>query len=197
MKKLNAYTIIKAIFIVFALISLALLYSTAVNFTNVMDARVNIPRNVWIQDVIIPEIKNESENVKISVWFNITNPTSIDIYVYDISFEFYMDDIYEPLEPGKPDTWDDYAVGLGGFLLSIDKGIKVPSKGQMTIPANKTVVGDSTSIRNLNTTDDKGKYHPLILGSLRYTFKDIDIKEVIHGIYYYSEDGILPSPTED
>jgi len=197
MKKIGTYTIIKAIFVVFGLIALALMYNTAVNFTNVMDARVNIPRNVWIQDVIIPEINNESENVDISVLFNIVNPTSIDIYIYDISFEFYMNDIEEPLLLNNPETWDNYAVGLGGFLLSLDQGIKVPSKGWKSIFANKTVVGDTTSMRNLNTTDDKGNYYPLVLGSLRYTFKDIDVKEVVHGIYFYNTEGIPPSSTED
>lgn len=198
MKKLSTHTIIKALFLVFALISLALLYTTAINYTNVMDARVNIPRNVWIQDVMIPEIGNENNNTRVSVLFNITNPTNIDIYIYDLSFELYMDDVDDnPMDRGKPDTWDDWAVGLGGFLIPSDQGIEIPRKGQKSILANKTVIGDTMSIRNLNTTDFNGKYHPLIIASMRYTFKDLDVKEVVHGIYFYSKLGISPSSTED
>ena len=197
MKRPNTYNIIKTVFLIFALISCVLVYITAETYTNVMDARVNIPRNTWIQDVMIQKIDNESENARISVVFNVTNPTSIDIYVYDINYEFYMNDLSNPMDPEKPDTWDNWAVGIGGFLLATEEAIKVPSKSSKIIYANMTVMGDTVFMKHLNVTDIHGNYHPRIIATLRYTFKEVDIMEVVSGIYFYSEPGIPPKLMED
>jgi len=197
MWRISAYRTIKILFLVFAIISSALLYITTDTYTKVMDAEVNIPKNIWIEDVIIPEIENESSNARISVIFNITNPTGIDIYVYDISYQFYMNDISDPMNFERPDTWDAWAVGLGGFTLGAEElYIKVPSKGSKSIYANMTVLGDTIRMKNLNVTDSDGKYHPLVIASLRYTFKGLDVNEVVHDIVYYSASGISPKSPE-
>lgn len=200
MWRISAYRTIKILFLVFAIISSALLYITTDTYTKVMDAEVNIvPENgnIRIEDVFIPKIDNESNNARISVVFNVINPTGIDIYVYDISYQFYMNDKSNPMNFERPDTWDAWAVGLGGFTLGAEElYIKVPSKGSKSIHANMTVMGDTIRMENLNVTDSNGKYHPLILGSLRFTFKGLDVNEIVHNINYYSASGVLPKSTE-
>jgi hypothetical protein len=197
MKRLNAYGIIKVAFLIFALVAVVLIVTTANTFTNVMDAKVNIPRNVWIEGVNIPKIDNASESATISVIFNVTNPTNIDIYIYDINYKLYMNDFENPMNPERPETWDDWAVGLGGFTVSTEEAIRVPSRTHVTISANLTVTGDTIFMEHLNVTDNFGNYHPRIIATMRYTFKDIDIKEIVYGIYFYSESGISPEPSED
>lgn len=200
MWRISAYRTIKILFLVFAIISSALLYITTDTYTKVMDAEVNIrPENgnIRIEDVMIPKIDNESINARISVVFNITNPTGIDIYVYDISYQFYMNDISNPMNFERSDTWDAWAVGMGGFTLGAEElYIKVPSKGRKSIYANMTVLGDTIRMKNLNITDSDGKYHPLVLASLRYTFKGLDVNEVVRDIGYYSALGISPKSPE-
>jgi hypothetical protein len=198
MIKLSAYGTIKILFIIVALIVAPLVYITGDNYTRVMDARVNMPNNILIEEVIIPEIENESSTSRLSVVFNVTNPTGIDIYVYDITFILYMDNVSNPLSLDKPGTWDGWVVGLGGFSYIYDEDfIKVPSNSHARIFANMTVLGNTMFIENLNTTDSDGKYHPFIIASLRYTFKYIDVREVVHNIMYYRTEGITPKSLGD
>jgi hypothetical protein len=196
MRRIGVHGILKVLIVLFAVISLALTSITTINYSNVMDARIKVPGTIYVENVIIPEIVDESSNVMISVVVNISNPTNIDIYVYDITYQFYMNNLSDPLDLDSSSSWDAWAVGLGGFTLQVDSGIKVPSKTTRSIYANLTVMGGvegSMAMTNLNVTDSQGKYHPLIIASLRYTFEHIDVQEVVRGIYFYSEDGIPPS----
>lgn len=196
MKRIGVHGILKVLVVLFAVISLALTSITTINYSNVMDARIKIPGNVYVENVIIPEIVDESNNAMVSVVLNITNPTNIDIYVYDITYRFYMNNLSDPMDLDSSSSWDDWAVGLGGFTLQVDSGIRVPSKTSRSIYSNMTVIGGvegSMAITHLNVTDPNGNYHPLVIASLRYTFENIDVQEVVRGIFFYSEVGIPPS----
>lgn len=196
MRRIGAHRILKILFASFTAISLILTSIMAINYSNVMDARIRMPRNIFIQDVQIPEITDERESVKISIIFGIMNPTNIDIFVYDITLQLYMNNLSDPLDIQSSASWDQWSVGLGGFTLPIDSGIRVPSRGSRSIYVNMTViggVGGSMAMDNLNVTDNQGKYHPLVIADLRYTFEHIEVTEVVHGIFFYSELGIEPT----
>jgi hypothetical protein len=195
MRRIGVHGILKVLVVLFAIISLALTSITTINYSNVMDARIKVPGTIYVESVRIPEIVDESSNVLISVVVNITNPTNIDIFVYDITYQFYMNNLSNPLDLDSSSSWDAWAVGLGGFTLPVDSGIRVPSKTTRSIYANMTVIGGvegSMAMTNLNVTDSQGNYHPLVIASLRYTFEHIDVQEVVRGIFFYSEDGIPP-----
>ncbi len=196
MRRFGVHGILKVLIVLFAIISLALTSITTINYSNVMDARIKIPGTIYVENVIIPEIVDESSNVMISVVVNITNPTNIDIFVYDITYQFYMNNLSNPLDPDGSSSLDNWAVGLGGFTLPVDSGIRVPSRTTRSIYSNMTVMGGvegSMAMTHLNVTDSQGKYHPFIIASLRYTFEHIDVQEVVRGIRFDGKEGIPPS----
>jgi hypothetical protein len=197
MKRIDAHGTLKVLFAIFAVISITLTSITAINYSNVMDAKIKIPQNIRFEDIIIPEIVNESNDADISILFNITNPTNIDIYVYEISYLFYMNNLSDPMNLESSESWDPWAVGVGGWTLEVDRGIKVPSKGSKSIFSNMTVVGreeGTLPMTHLNVTDSEGKYHPLIIATVIFTFEHIDVQEVVGNIFFYSQEGIVPRP---
>jgi hypothetical protein len=197
MKKIDAHRLLKVLFVIFTIISIILTSITSVNYSDVTDAKIRIPYNIRFEDIAIPEIVNESKNATISILFNVTNPTNIDIYVYEISYLFYMNNLSNPMDLESDESWDPWAVGSGGWTLPVDKGLRVASKSSRSIYSNLTVVGSpegTMAMTHLNVTDSQGKYHPLIIATLIFTFEYIDVQEVVRGIYFYSREGIAPRP---
>ncbi|MCK5548471.1 MAG: hypothetical protein KAI64_05620 [Thermoplasmata archaeon] len=195
MKKLNANVAIKVLFLVIVIAITPPMFLTLNNYTNVMDAKATIPQNIHIEDVMIPDIEDLNSDVEVSVLFNVTNPTGIDIYVYDLKYELYMNNLSSPMPLNEPPTqWDNWAVGIGGFGTGVEEDyIRVPSGGQRSIAADLTVFSDTIFLEHLNVTDIDGNYHPFIIGTLRFTFKDVDVKQVVHNIVYYSALGVSPN----
>ncbi|MFQ6060141.1 MAG: hypothetical protein ACE5KV_02450 [Thermoplasmata archaeon] len=168
-------------FIVLSVFSASLLYISSVNYLNVTETRLTLPRHIRISEVRIPRIADESKDVTVQVLFNISNPSKLAIVVTSIESHFYMDNKSDPrsFSEKKEDVW----VGLGQFTLPKDKAYVVLPGETRTIPVNMTVFGGTMYISVLNTTD-QGRYYPIIDGRVYYTFEEFDLVEKVWGVVF-------------
>lgn len=169
-------------FISIAIFVAVLLGISVVNYDNVTETRVTLPDNIYISEVRIPRIDDESVDVTVNAFFNVTNPSKIPVYITNIESFVYMDN----LSDSRPflEKRNDLLVGVAQFTLPKEQSYVVKPGKSLTIPVNLTVSGGTRYVSILNTTSD-GKYHPVIEGTLRYTYDNIDIIEVIRGVMYY------------
>ena len=171
-----------AAFITIAILAAVLLSISVANYNNVTETRVRLPENIYISEIRIPEIDDESVDVTMSVFFNVTNPSRIAVYITSIESYVYMNDLSDP-RPFQ-EKRDDLLVGVAQFTLPKEQSYLVKPGKSLTIPVNLTVSGGTRYVSILNTTSD-GKYYPIIEGSLRYTYENVDIIEVVRGVIYY------------
>ncbi len=176
-------------FIVIALLSASLLGISLVNYNNVTETRATLPENIYISDVRIPQIVDESKDATVDVFFNVTNPSKIPVYITNIESYVYMDNLSDP----RPflEKREDILVGVAQFTLPKDEAYVVKPGESMTIPVSLTVTGGTRFVSILNTTTD-GLYYPVIDGTLRYTYESFDIIEVVRGVIFYVYDGVEP-----
>ena len=171
-----------AAFISIAILTAVLLGISVVNYDNVTETRVTLPENIFISEVRIPEIDDESVDVTVNVFFNVTNPSKISVYIINIESYVYMDNLSDP----RPflEKRNELLVGVAQFTLPKEQSYLIKPGKSMIIPVNLTVSGGTRFVSVLNTTTD-GKYYPVIEGSLRYTYENIDIIEIIGGVIYF------------
>jgi len=153
-----------------------------VNYMNVTEARVKLPKSIYISDVQIPKIEDESEDVTIRVFYNVTNPAKISVVITNIESSVYMDNLSDP----RPflEKKEDLMVGIAKFTLSKDQAYVVHPGESITIPVNLTLIGGTSFVSVLNTTFE-GKYYPYIEGTVRHTYEDIDVIEIIRGVMLF------------
>jgi hypothetical protein len=169
-------------FISIAILTAVLLGISVVNYDNVTETRVTLPDNIYISEIRIPKIDEESVDVTMNVFFNVTNPSKIAVYITSIESYVYMNDLSDP-RPFQ-EKRDDLLVGVAQFTLPKEQSYVVKPGKSLTIPVNLTVSGGTRYVSILNTTSD-GKYYPIIEGSIRYTYDNVDIIEVIRGVTYF------------
>ncbi len=174
-------------FITIAFLTGSLLAISLVNYNNVTETRVTLPENIYISEVRIPLIVDESEDATVDVFFNVTNPSKIPVYITNIESYVYMDNLSDP----RPflEKREDILVGVAQFTLPKDEAYLVKPGKSLTIPVSLMVMGGTRYVSILNTTTD-GIYYPAIEGTLRYTYESFDIIEVVRGVIFY--DGVEP-----
>ena len=197
--KLTPYRILMVLFVCIALVFSSMLYVTVSNYVIVSETKVRIPESSGYEAILIPVVTDRSKDVTLSIVFNVSNPTGADIYVYNIEYTMYMDNVSNPIDWQKESKWDNWYIGYAGFTLGdASSYIRVPSKGYQSVPVNLTVKGGTVFMDHLDSRDPNGKYHPFILPSLRYTFKNINVMVVSRDMpHYYSYQGVLPTGAQD
>lgn len=176
-------------FVIISLLSFGLLYVTSVNYLNYTETVSEIPRNIRISEVRIPLITDESQDQTVEVLYEISNPSSLTIFVTSIEAYIYMDN--------KSDTrpflekMDDVLVGIGQFNhQKADSHVIRPGES-MTIPVLMTISGGSRFMSILNTMYN-GKYYPYVFGTVWYTFDYIDLIEIVRGVSFLGGAGVDP-----
>jgi hypothetical protein len=179
-------------FIIISFFSVGLLYVTSVNYVNYTETRATIPHGIMISEVRVPLIEDESLDYTVQVIFNITNPSNLPVYIINIEYFFYMDN--------KSDTrsfvekYQEIVVGTGLLHLEKYEAYIVRPGETVSIPANLTISGGSVFTSRLNTTTS-GLYFPYVFGTVRYTFEDIDLIEIVRGVFFSGGSGIKPYNT--
>ncbi len=169
-------------FVTLSLVSVVLLGISVVNYMNVTEVRVKLPKNIYISDVQIPKIEDESEDVTMRVFYNVTNPAKIAVVITNIESSVYMDNLSDP----RPflEKKEDLIVGIARFTLPKEEAYVVRPGESITIPVNLTLDGGTSFVSVLNTTFE-GRYYPYIEGTVRHTYQDIGIIEVIRGVMLF------------
>lgn len=177
-------------FIVISLVSVGLLYVTSVNYINYTETKTTLPHGIVISEVRVPLIEDESLDHTVQVIFNITNPSNLAVYIFNIEYFFYMDN--------KSDTrsfvekFESIIIGTGLLHLEKYEAYIVRPGETVSIPVNLTISGGSIFMSRLNTTNHQGLYFPYVFGTVRYTFEDIDIIEIFRGVFFSGGQGIKP-----
>ncbi|MCK4455753.1 MAG: hypothetical protein KAU99_05340 [Thermoplasmata archaeon] len=146
--------------------------------------------NVRIEEVRIPPISGTDEEVRVTIILNVSNPTRLDIWVYNIEFSIHMFNKSTMIDVGNPQAQDQFYVLSGGFFTYDDPDYLVPSGGNALLESSLTVTS-SLKIAILNNTDG-GKYRPLVLADMRYEVVDVDKRVVLRGISYFDPSGVDP-----
>ncbi|MEE9224180.1 MAG: hypothetical protein V3U51_05470 [Thermoplasmata archaeon] len=176
-------------FTIISLLSFGLLYVTSVNYLNYTETVFEIPQNIRISEVRIPLITDESQDQTVEVLFDITNPSSLTVFITGIEAYIYMDNLSDARSFFE--KMDEVLVGIGQFnLQKADSHIIRPGES-MTIPVYMTVSGGSVFMSILNTTSNE-KYYPYVFGTLWYTFDFIDLIEVVRGVSFLGGRGVEP-----
>jgi len=163
-----------------------LLVQLAVNYVNVTQASLSIPPTIKIVGFQIPKIYDESKNVELSVLYNVSNPSHISVYVYNIEYKFYMDNASDPREWWNPLKLRSEYVGIGGFSFSKEESYVLEPGGTRTLYANMTVLGGTSSMKRLNVTASDGKYYPVVDSTVRFDFLDFERPQIVRlGLYWH------------
>ncbi len=175
------HRLIGVAFIAVSLFSAVLLSISLKNYVDVTEARSIIPGHIHVSEIRIPTIPDESHDVTVQVFYNITNPSKLTILITSIEYSFYMDNKSDPrtLDEKLDDSWVD----MGQFTLPKERAYALRPGESITIPVNMTVDGDTVFISRLNNTRD-GKYHPVLFTTVRYTYEHIEITEVVRRVPY-------------
>jgi hypothetical protein len=176
-------------FIIITLLSFGLLYVTSVNYLDYTKTATVMPQSIMISEVRIPRIDDESQDQTVEVLFEISNPSSLTIYVTNVEAYIYMDNRSDPRS--FLEKTDDILVGIGQFNLQKADAHVINPGESMTLPVFMTVSGGSVFMSILNTTSG-GKYYPYVFGSIWYTFDYIDIIEVVRGVSFLGTSGVDP-----
>lgn len=142
----NVIQLIGIGFIITALCSSYIISQTAINYIHITEAELNC--NVTPVEIQISDL-NASE-VVISVLFNVSNPSPISIFVYDLTYNF-------EIAVGVADAylyhWRYIGRGTerGETPYDTDKGVEVSPRSHQEIYVNLTV-RDRSLIDKLNHT---------------------------------------------
>ena len=145
-KMKNVIQLIGIGFIITALCSSYIISQTAINYIHITEAELNCsvePSRVQISDL------NASE-VVISVLFNVSNPSPISIFVYDLTYNF---EIAVGVADGNLYRWQYIGRGMerGETPYDTDKGVEVSPRSHQELYVNLTV-RDRSLIDKLNHT---------------------------------------------
>ncbi|MFQ5909402.1 MAG: hypothetical protein ACE5IJ_01620 [Thermoplasmata archaeon] len=186
--------VIGAAFVLVTVFSAVTLASTMYMYQAVAKTRQELTAysgNIWIKGIQIPPINGTDEVVRVTLLIEFSNPTSLDVWIYNIEFSLFMFNESTMGNIGNPQVMDQAYVWVGGFFTTDDPDYFVPSGGNATLKAFLAVTSPSR-ISVLNTTDASGKYHPLVIGDLRFTIVEVDMAVAVHDLYYYSVAGVDP-----
>ena len=181
-KMKNVIKLIGIGFIITALCSSYILYQTSINYVHITEAELNcsiMPLEIQISDL------NASE-VVVSVLFNVSNPSPISIFVYDLTYN-----LEAAVDVTTDYHWQYIGRGTerGKTPYDTDKGVEVFPKGYQRLYVNLTVRDQSTIDKLDHTFDIDGMHlHVLrIKGAMFYRIGDfedvvnkIDIEELMY-----------------
>ncbi|MCJ2512369.1 MAG: hypothetical protein LN409_03325, partial [Candidatus Thermoplasmatota archaeon] len=74
---------------VFSAVTLAITVDTYGAFAETK-AKIVPPTNLYIEEVRVPPIYTQDEDVRVTILLSVNNPTSLDIQVYSIEFSIWM-----------------------------------------------------------------------------------------------------------
>ncbi|UCD91660.1 MAG: hypothetical protein JSV43_05265 [Methanobacteriota archaeon] len=175
-------------FIVVSVLSGISLSIALFNYLDVTEARVTVPSYIFVSEIRVPTITDESEDQRVEVFFNISNPAKLTIYVTNIEYSFYMDNKSDPRS--LQEKLDSIMVGIGRFDLPKDRAHVIRPGESINVPASFTVRGGTRFVSILNTTY-LGEYYPAVDATVRFTYEHIDIIEIVRGIGFYGP-GVPP-----
>jgi hypothetical protein len=178
-------------FVVISVFSASLLYVASINYLDVTETTLVMPENMDISEVQVPTVEDESQDVTVRVFFKISNPSKLAVVITSIESHFYMDNKSDPRSFAEKaeDVW----VGVGQFTLQKEEAYLIRPGESVSIPVNMTVRGGTRYVSVLNTTF-AGKYYPIIVGRVFYTFKDFNVDQAVKGVIFMGDwyDGIEP-----
>jgi hypothetical protein len=193
---MNKYaTVIGIAFIlvtVLSSITLALTVDMYGAFTETQNKITPWEGNVRIEEVRIPPIHGMGESVRVTILVNVSNPTRLDIWVYNIEFSLFMFNRSTAEFIGNFQTMEQFYVLAGGSSDYTDSAFTIPA-GSYSVLESSLTVSTSVKLAILNTTDPiDGKYRPYVDADLRYEAVDLGILVPVHGIFYWNQDGVDP-----